>query len=124
MSTSSRNMLSITTLTRSWPIRGLHAWRDTADRSRRPLDTLRDYGRDRLAELGETTIVRRKHLHYYRHLAAQAEAVPQRGGDRVPRSDVEDHRDGLVGFATAQVVQQERSARIVFPEPGRPSTTR
>ncbi|WP_397545055.1 helix-turn-helix transcriptional regulator [Saccharopolyspora pogona] len=40
----------------------------------RLLDTLRDYGRDRLAELGETTIVRRKHLHYYRHLAAQAEA--------------------------------------------------
>jgi non-specific serine/threonine protein kinase len=40
----------------------------------RLLETLRDYGRDRLAELGESTLVRRKHLHYCRHLAAQAEA--------------------------------------------------
>jgi predicted ATPase/DNA-binding CsgD family transcriptional regulator len=39
----------------------------------RLLETLRDYGRDRLAELGETAIVRRRHLDYYRRLAAQAE---------------------------------------------------
>ncbi|MBB5159106.1 LuxR C-terminal-related transcriptional regulator [Saccharopolyspora phatthalungensis] len=40
----------------------------------RLLETLRDYGRDRLAELGETTVVGRKHLHYYRHVAVKAEA--------------------------------------------------
>ncbi|WP_246868376.1 LuxR C-terminal-related transcriptional regulator [Saccharopolyspora sp. ASAGF58] len=40
----------------------------------RLLETLREYGRDRLVERGETTTVRRKHLHYYRNLVAQAEA--------------------------------------------------
>ncbi|MFC9790078.1 protein kinase [Rhodococcus sp. NPDC127528] len=40
----------------------------------RMLDTLRDYGTEKLRESGELTDLRRRHLHWYRQLARGAEA--------------------------------------------------
>jgi tetratricopeptide (TPR) repeat protein len=38
------------------------------------LDTIRQYGRERLAETGDTAVLCRRHRDYYRHLAEQADA--------------------------------------------------
>ncbi|MGW4337518.1 protein kinase domain-containing protein [Rhodococcus koreensis] len=57
----------------------------------RMLATLRDYGREKLQEIGELADLRRRHLHWYRQLALDAEAdwISARQLDWIARLDCE-----------------------------------
>jgi predicted ATPase/DNA-binding SARP family transcriptional activator len=69
---------------------------DGAEPRYRMLETIREYGRQRLAEAGETGRIRAAHAHYFRDLAAEAEPHLRGAGQVAWLTRLQAQRDSLI----------------------------